>query len=104
MFEDGQQTRDFIHVRDVAKANVSALEKSNFNYEAINVGTGKPLSIAQIATTLSNALGKKMTPLITNKFRIGDIRHCYADIEAKADGVPAGIYIWNRAERDPTVG
>jgi len=80
IFEDGQQTRDFIHVRDVAKANLLALEKSNFDYVAINVGTGRPLSIAQIAAALSKALRKKITPLITNKFRIGDIRHCYADI------------------------
>lgn len=80
IFEDGQQTRDFIHVRDVARANLLALEKSNFDYEAINVGTGIPLSITQIATTLSKALGKKIEPTITDKFRSGDIRHCYAEV------------------------
>jgi len=80
IFEDGQQTRDFIHVRDVARANLLALEKSNFDYEPINVGTGRPLSITQIAAALSKALGKKIEPSITNRFRIGDIRHCYAEI------------------------
>jgi dTDP-L-rhamnose 4-epimerase len=47
IFEDGNQTRDFIHVKDVAKANLNALEHKNANYQAINIGTGKPLSIAR---------------------------------------------------------
>jgi dTDP-L-rhamnose 4-epimerase len=81
IFEDGEQKRDFIHVKDVAKANLLALEHNNANYEVINIGTGKPSSIKELAETLIK-LYKKPTlkPYISNEYRKGDIRHCYADI------------------------
>lgn len=81
IFEDGNQTRDFIHVKDIAKANLLALEHNNANYQAINIGTGKPITIKNLAETLTKLYNKpKLKPHISNEYRKGDIRHCYADI------------------------
>jgi dTDP-L-rhamnose 4-epimerase len=81
LFEDGNQTRDFIHVRDVAKANLNALEHSNADYQAINIGTGNPITIKNLAETLTEIYGKpNLQPYVSNQYRKGDIRHCYADI------------------------
>lgn len=80
IFEDGLQSRDFVSVHDVVQANMLALEKSKADYEVFNVGSGKPTSVREIASVLVNLYGKKLSPVIANKFREGDIRHCYADI------------------------
>jgi len=81
IFEDGNQTRDFIHVKDVAKANLKALEHNNADYQAINIGTGKPLSIKNLAETLTKLYNQpNLQPHISNEYRKGDNRHCYADI------------------------
>jgi dTDP-L-rhamnose 4-epimerase len=80
IFEDGLQTRDFISVHDIVQANKLVMEKSKADYEMFNVGTGKPVSILDIARTLSKLYGKNIRPEIVNKYRSGDIRHCYADI------------------------
>jgi len=82
IFEDGNQARDFIHVKDIAQANLNALEHSNPNYEAINVGTGKPITIIELAETLTKLYNKpNLKPYISNEYRKGDIRHCYADTQ-----------------------
>jgi dTDP-L-rhamnose 4-epimerase len=81
IFEDGDQTRDFIHVKDVARSNVFALESTNANYEAINIGTGKPITIKSLAGKLIELYGKNLQPLVSQEYRKGDIRHCYADIK-----------------------
>lgn len=80
IFEDGLQTRDFISVHDIVRANLLVMEKSKADYEMFNVGTGKPVSILDIARNLSKLYGKALKPDIVNKYRSGDIRHCYADI------------------------
>ena len=82
IFEDGIQSRDFISVHDIAKANILAMEKSSANYEFFNVGAGIQINILDIANTLIKLYQKegKLTPIVTNKFRAGDIRHCFADI------------------------
>jgi len=80
IFEDGNQTRDFIHVKDVAKANLLALEHNNADYQVINIGTGKPITIKNLAETLTKLYQKpNLKPHISNEYRKGDIRHCYAD-------------------------
>ncbi len=81
IFEDGFQTRDFIWIQDVARACVLALENEKANYEIFNVGTGKPVSILEIARILISLLNKKPSPLVTYRFRKGDVRHCFADIQ-----------------------
>jgi dTDP-L-rhamnose 4-epimerase len=83
IFEDGKQLRDFIHVKDVARACLLALESNRVDFQAMNVGTGTPVSILDLARDLIDLFGADLTPHISNQFRKGDIRHCYADI-AKA--------------------
>ena len=80
IFEDGVQSRDFVSVHDIVEANLLAMESSNADYEVFNVGTGKPTNILGIAQTLINLYDKELNPEITNKYRAGDIRHCFADI------------------------
>jgi dTDP-L-rhamnose 4-epimerase len=80
VFEDGKQLRDFIHVRDVAKANILALESNSANYQSINIGTGKSTSILQIAEHLNDMFNSSMVPYISGEYRTGDVRHCYGDI------------------------
>lgn len=80
LFEDGNQRRDFIHVTDVARANLLALERGSADYQALNIGTGSPVSIIAIADLLIHTFGAKLQPYISQNFRKGDIRNCYADI------------------------
>lgn len=81
IFEDGQQQRDFVHVKDVALACRLALEKDDANGQVINVGSGNNYTISEIAERLAAVLDKaELAPQITGKYRVGDIRHCYADI------------------------
>jgi dTDP-L-rhamnose 4-epimerase len=81
IFEDGEQRRDFVHVRDVARAFRLALEEPNAAGHVINVGSGKAYTIAEVATLLAKAMGMpEIGPDIMNKARSGDIRNCFADI------------------------
>lgn len=80
IFEDGGQTRDFVHVSDIVQANLLALETDRADYQAVNVGTGKPTSVKQVMRMLAEGLGKQIEPEIVGKYREGDIRHCVADI------------------------
>ena len=80
VFEDGKQTRDFVHVSDIVQANLLVLESDRADYQAVNVGTGIATSIGQVAQLLSTGLGKNLEPDFVGKYREGDIRHCVADI------------------------
>jgi dTDP-L-rhamnose 4-epimerase len=80
VFEDGDQMRDFVSIHDIVRANMLAMERLESDGEVINVGCGKPITIRHVAELLAEALGKDVKPIITNKFRAGDIRHCFADI------------------------
>lgn len=81
IFEDGNQRRDFVHVRDVAKAFRLALEKPKAAGQVINIGSGRAYSIQQVATLLAEAMDLgEIAPDILNKARSGDIRNCFADI------------------------
>lgn len=82
IFEDGLQTRDFVYVEDVADANILVLEKEEANNKVFNVGTGIPISIKYIADTIAKELGKKPIYNIGEKWRLGDVRHIYADISS----------------------
>jgi dTDP-L-rhamnose 4-epimerase len=84
-FEDGQQLRDFIHVRDIARATVLALESPAADGQAINVGADAPMTVVEVATALGNALGVDIAPELTGTARAGDIRHCYADMTKAAE-------------------
>lgn len=81
IYEDGLQSRDFIHVRDIVQANMLALENPEADYQIFNVGTGKPVTILELVAMLRAKLDREdIKPIILNKYREGDIRHCYADI------------------------
>ncbi|HDH09993.1 MAG TPA: SDR family NAD(P)-dependent oxidoreductase [Chloroflexi bacterium] len=80
IFEDGLQSRDFVHVSDVVRASLLAMKSEEANYEAFNVGTGRPLRVIDMAHALCRKLRPDIEPVIVNRFREGDIRHCYADI------------------------
>jgi dTDP-L-rhamnose 4-epimerase len=79
IFEDGGQSRDFIDVRDVAAALVMATEFQGVGTHVLNVGTGRRISVGQIAEALASHLGLEVRPRILGKYRAGDIRHCIAD-------------------------
>ena len=79
VFEDGEQTRDFVDVRDIARCCALALERDGADGRTLNVGTGVPTSIGEVARVIAEGLGKEIEPEVRNEFRAGDIRHCYAD-------------------------
>lgn len=81
VFEDGEQMRDFVSVHDIVRANMLAMERPESNDEVINIGSGTPITIRRVAEILCKALGREdLPPVISNKYRAGDIRHCFADL------------------------
>ncbi|BBX04818.1 NAD-dependent dehydratase [Mycolicibacterium moriokaense] len=78
VFEDGGQMRDFVHVDDVAAANVAAVESEHDGFDAFNVCSGHPISIMEVATELCDARGAE-APVVTGQYRSGDVRHIVAD-------------------------
>ncbi|WP_431270361.1 NAD-dependent epimerase/dehydratase family protein [Dankookia sp. P2] len=81
IFEDGQQRRDFVHVSDVARAFVQALERPEAAGGVFNIGSGEHRTVSEVAELLAHAMGRRdMVPEITGKARAGDIRHCIPDI------------------------
>jgi dTDP-L-rhamnose 4-epimerase len=80
VYEDGLQTRDFVSVHDVVEALVKSMESKYANWQVINIGSGKPISIKEVAVTLAGLLHRSVPPLISGKWRKGDVRHCFADI------------------------
>lgn len=80
IFEDGQQSRDFIHVSDIVSGLIAALD-SDVAGEAINLGTGEPTTVLDVARILGSELDHSIEPEVSGQFRAGDIRHCFADAE-----------------------
>jgi dTDP-L-rhamnose 4-epimerase len=110
VFEDGEQLRDFVHVSDIAQANLLAMETDRADFQALNIGSGAPVTVNQVAHALAAGLGRPIAPTVTQKFRVGDIRHCFADIRRAgellgyapqvrfADGVPQ-LLAWVRDQQ-----
>ncbi len=85
VYEDGAQLRDFVHAKDIARANALALESADAIDHAINIGTGNPISIADVAWTIVREMGADrdgITPEVLQQFRPGDTRDCFPDISA----------------------
>ena len=82
VFEYGLQTRDFVHVSDIVQAIEVALGSEGVGDVALNVGTGVPTTVCEIAHVLAEELKVDIAPTVVGKFRQGDIRHCYADVSA----------------------
>lgn len=78
VFEDGGQMRDFVHVDDVAAANVAATAERE-GFTAVNVCSGQPISILEVAAALCDARHADLTPEVTGQYRSGDVRHIVAD-------------------------
>ena len=79
VFEDGGQLRDFVHVRDIARANVRALTASSPVPGAFNVCSGTPRSVLDMALALQAAVPSSPSPEVTGQYRLGDVRHVFAD-------------------------
>ena len=110
IYEDGLQSRDFIHVADIARANVLALEREQAVGQVFNVGTGRATSVREVAETLTRLLGTRVEAEVSGRFRAGDIRHCYADgtaierelgfrAETPLDEGLTGLLDWLRGQR-----
>jgi dTDP-L-rhamnose 4-epimerase len=81
VFEDGMQRRDFVHVKDVARAFRLAMEAPDAAGEIINIGSGVSHTVLDVARAMATALGRvDIEPRVLNRSRAGDIRHCFADI------------------------
>jgi dTDP-L-rhamnose 4-epimerase len=80
IFEDGEETRDFVHVEDVATAVLRCIERPTFPGVTLNVGSGRPVSIMSVARMLQKSMGSTVEPHVTGQYRVGDIRHNFADI------------------------
>jgi dTDP-L-rhamnose 4-epimerase len=81
VFEDGAQTRDFIDVRDIVRCCSLSLEQDGADGRTLNVGTGRPTSVNDVARVIAQGLGREIDPEVVHQYRAGDIRHCYADTE-----------------------
>ena len=80
VYEDGNQLRDYVNVRDVALANVLVMEKREADYQVFNVGGGKAVTVLEFARIMLDAFGSRMEPLVPGEFRVGDTRHTVSDI------------------------
>lgn len=79
VFEDGRQIRDLVHIADVVRATLAAMDRPCVAGNAINVATGRQVEIAELARRIAAALGSDLEPQLTGEYRAGDIRHCFAD-------------------------
>ncbi len=84
VFEDGRQLRDFVHVRDVAEANLRALGRSGGG--VFNIASGQPRTILAMARELARSLDGPQ-PEVTGEYRVGDVRHVFAAVESARDGL-----------------
>jgi dTDP-L-rhamnose 4-epimerase len=80
VYEDGRQLRDFVYVGDVARANLLAFEDARADYQAFNVGGGKPITVLEFAQLVARRSGTRAEPRVTGEYRFGDTRHIVSDI------------------------
>lgn len=86
IFEDGTESRDFVYIDDIVNAILLGIDNDKANYRVFNVGSGIPIDVLTVAKTLIHFYGKEVPVTITGSFRIGDIRHNYADL-SKISGI-----------------
>ena len=80
IFEDGKQMREFVSVEDITQANLLAMERCEADGMALNISSGEPISISEVAAALSDALETTIPAQLTGRYRAGDVRHCFPDI------------------------
>jgi dTDP-L-rhamnose 4-epimerase len=85
VFEDGGQMRDFVHVDDVARANVLALQQvvaaGDGSFAAYNVASGDPVAVRRVAELVARGTGRELAPHVSGRYRLGDVRHVVASPE-----------------------
>lgn len=79
VYEDGEQTRDFVYVKDVAEASLFVMENQKAGHPIFNVGTGRATTLRALARELARIFGKRIEPKIPGEFRLGDVRHIVLD-------------------------
>lgn len=101
VFEDGEETRDFIHVEDVVRAILQCVEVPIATGVTLNVGRGEPVSIMAMARLLSRLMGSRVEPYVTGEYRVGDIRHNYADVSKlyEVTGIKPAVSLENGMRR-----
>lgn len=115
IFEDGEQRRDFVSIHDVVRSLLAAVEHDGAAGEAINIASGRSVTIGEVARTLARVLDSDIEPQITERYRVGDVRHCTADIsraEALLDYAPrvaleegfAELATWLKEQEKPDDG
>lgn len=82
IFEDGKETRDFVYIDDVVDATILGIEKQEANGHVFNIGTGVPTDVLTVANTLIDKYGIQVPVRVSGNYRLGDIRHNFADITA----------------------
>jgi dTDP-L-rhamnose 4-epimerase len=80
IFEDGNESRDFVYISDVINATILAIEKDEANDDIFNVGTGVPINVKTVVNELINLYGISVPVKISGNYRLGDIRHNFADL------------------------
>ena len=80
IYEDGEESRDFVFIDDAVEATILALEKEEANHQIFNVGSGETTSVSQVANSLKKLYDSNVNISIGGSFRLGDIRHNYADL------------------------
>lgn len=80
IFEDGKESRDFVFIDDIVDATILGIEKEEANYESFNVGTGICTNVLEVATLLKEKYQSDTDIIISGNYRLGDIRHNYADL------------------------
>ena len=79
-YEDGLQRRDYVNVRDVARANLIALEDPRSNGLALNVGGGRAITVIEFAEMMLVGSGSTLEPMVPGEYRLGDTRHTVSDL------------------------
>jgi len=80
VYEDGKQLRDYVHVKDVARANLLVMENEKANWQVFNVGGGRGYTVLEFADIVGEVLGTKIPPKLSGEYRLGDTRHSVSDI------------------------
>ena len=87
IYEDGAQQRDFVSVHDIVQALLLSAEEPGAVGQVLNIGSGRPVTILGVAQMLAKVLGKDVEPEVTGRYRVGDVRHCTADISRARDAI-----------------